>query len=212
MTLSRTRLLQIALLFTASIVLVAALYARALRYELVWMDETEIGEGAILLGPGESWTSAFTRPLHRGAGVNPYYRPLQILVATGIHRIAGPSPTAYHVALLVFAVATCTAFGALALYLWGSLPLALLATALAAAHPAMIESWVWISGLGEAMAAFFGIASIALGLIALAPGDRIRTGFAALSMASLVLALFSKEKAVATPLLLAVAWFAAALR
>ncbi len=212
MTPSRTRLLQIALLFAASIVLVAALYARALRYELVWMDETEIGEGAILLGPGESWTSAFTRPLHRGAGVNPYYRPLQILVATGIHRIAGPSPTAYHVALLVFAVATCTAFGALALYLWDSLPLALLAMALAAAHPAMIESWVWISGLGEAMAAFFGIASIALGLIALAPAGRIRTGFAALSMASLVLALFSKEKAVATPLLLAVAWFAAALR
>jgi tetratricopeptide (TPR) repeat protein len=212
MTLSRARRLQLALLFAASIVLVAALYARALRYELVWMDEAEIGEGAILLGPGESWASAFTRPLHRGAGVNPYYRPLQILVVTGIHRVAGPSPAAYRVALLVLAVATCTAFGALALYLWGSLPLALLATALAAAHPAMIESWVWISGLGEAMAAFFGIASIVLGLIALAPAGRIRTGFAALSTASLVLALFSKEKAVATPLLLAVAWFAAALR
>ncbi len=212
MTLSRVRLRQLALLFAASLVLVAALYARALRYELVWMDETEIGEGAILLGPGESWASAFTRSLHRGAGVNPYYRPLQILVATGIHRVAGPSPTAYRVTLLAFAVATCTAFGALALLLFESLPLALLAMALAAAHPAMIESWVWISGLGEAMAAFFAITSIVLGLLALAPTDRIGKGLAALSMLSLVLALLSKEKAVATPLLLAVAWLAATLR
>ena len=212
MMLSRARLLPLALLLAASVALIAGLYARALRYELVWMDETEIGEGAILIGPGESWASAFTRPLHRGAGVNPYYRPLQILVATAIHSVAGPWPTAYRVALLIFAVATCTAFGALALLLWGSLPLALLAMALAAAHPAMIESWVWISGLGEAMAAFFAITSILLGVIALAPPGRIHAGFAALSTASLVLALFSKEKAVAAPLLLAVTWFAAALR
>ncbi len=212
MMLSRTRRLQLAVLLAASIVLITGLYARALRYELVWMDETEIGEGAILLGPGESWVSAFTRPLHRGAGVNPYYRPLQILVATGIHSVAGAEPAAYRVALLLVAVATCTAFGALALLLWGSLPLALLATALAAAHPAMLESWVWISGLGEAMAALFAIASIALGLLALAPAGGIRKGFAALSTASLVLALFSKEKAVAAPLLLAVTWFAVALR
>ena len=212
MTLSRVRLRRLALLFAVSVALVAGLYARALRYELVWMDESEIGEGAILLGPGESIASAFTRPLHRGAGVNPYYRPLQILVASGIHAVAGPSPIAYRSALLILAVATCTAFGGLALLLWDSLPLALLAMALAAAHPAMIESWVWISGLGEAMAAFFAIASIGFGLLALAPADRIGKGFAALSTLSLVLALFSKEKGVVTPLLLALVWLAAALR
>ena len=208
----RDRALPLALLFAASLALVALLYARARNYELVWMDETEIGEGAILLAPGESWLSAFTRPLHRGAGVNPYYRPLQILVATGIHRVAGPAPTLYHVALLCLAVVTCTAFGALAWFLFDSLPLALLAVALAAAHPAMIESWVWISGLGEAMAACFAIGSVGLGMLALAQPGRPRLGFATLSTLALLLALFSKEKAVVTPLLLALVWLAAALR
>jgi tetratricopeptide (TPR) repeat protein len=204
--------LPFALITAASLALVALLYARALDYELVWMDETEIGEGAILIGPGESWASAFTRPLHRGPGVNPYYRPLQILVATGIHQVGGPAPTPYRVALLGFAVATCVAFGMLAWWLFASLPLALLAVALAAAHPAMLESWVWISGLGEAMAAFFAIASVALGALALSRDGRARLVFAALSTLSLLLALFSKEKSVVTPLLLAAVWLAVAVR
>ena len=208
----REAALPLALLFAASLVLVVGLYARARNYELVWMDETEIGEGAILVAPDESWASAFTRPLHRGAGVNPYYRPLQIVVATGIHRVAGSAPAPYRVVLLGFAVATCTIFGVLAWFLFGSLPLALLAVALAAAHPAMIESWVWISGLGEAMAAFFAIASVGLGVLALGRTGRTRLAFAALSTAALVLALFSKEKAVVTPLLLGLVWLAAALR
>ena len=206
------RALPLALIFAASFALVALLYARTRNYELVWMDETEIGEGAILLAPGESWASAFTRPLHRGVGVNPYYRPLQIVVATGIHRVAGPSPMPYRVALLGFAVATCSVFGALAWFLFGSLPLALLAVALAAAHPAMIESWAWISGLGEAMAACFAIASVGLGVLALEGTGRTRLAFGVLSTASLVLGLFSKEKVVVTPLLLAGVWLAAALR
>lgn len=208
----RESALAFAAITAASFVLIAGLYARALPYELVWMDETEIGESAILIGPGESWASAFTRPLHRGAGVNPYYRPLQILVATGVHRVAGPAPTPYRVVLLTFAVGTCVAFGMLAWWLFGSLPLALLAVAIAAAHPAMLESWVWISGLGEAMAAFFAIASVGLGALALSREGRARLVFAALSTLSLVLALFSKEKAVVTPLLLAAVWLAAALR
>ncbi len=205
----RESALPLAAIAAVSLALVALLYARALHYELVWMDETEIGDGAILIGPGESWASAFTRPLHRGAGVNPYYRPLQILVATAVDRVAGPAPAAYRVVLLGFAAATCFAFGALAWLLFDSLPLALLAVALAAAHPAMIESWVWISGLGEAMAAFFGIASVGLGVLALARSGRARLVCAALSTVLLVLALFSKEKAVVTPVLLAAVWLAA---
>ncbi len=208
----RQRAVPLALIFAASLALVALLYARARNYELVWMDETEIGEGAILLAPGESWTAAFTRPLHRGAGVNPYYRPLQIIVATAIHRVVGPAPTLYRVVLLAFAVATCTVFGALAWFLLDSLPLALLAVALAAAHPAMIESWVWISGLGEAMAACFALVSVALGVLALGRSGRSRLAWGALSTGLLVLALLSKEKAVVAPVLLAMTWLAGALR
>jgi tetratricopeptide (TPR) repeat protein len=189
-------------LLAVSVLAVLGLYGRALDYQLAWMDETEIGAGAIVLAPGESWTRAFTRPLHASAqGVNPYYRPLQIVVATAVHRVAGPAPRFYRAVLLGLAIGTCTAFGALALLLFESVPLAVAATLVAAAHPAMIEAWVWISGLGESLAGCFALASVGCGALVLA-GRGGRAGLA-LSLASLLLALLSKEKAVVVPALLA---------
>jgi hypothetical protein len=208
----RARLVPLLALLAASAAVVIALYGRALDYELVWMDQTEIAQGAIVLAPGAGWSSAFTRPLHASAqGANPYYRPLQILTATAVHRVAGPRPAAYRVVLLAAAIATCFAFGALALHLFGNLPLALATTVFAAAHPAMIESWVWISGLGEALAGCFVLASVAAGVLALERGGRARTLWSAASIAALALALLSKEKAVVAPLLVAAWWLARAL-
>ncbi|RIL05610.1 MAG: hypothetical protein DCC71_09810 [Proteobacteria bacterium] len=202
----RARLVPVALLLAAAVLLVLGLYGRALDYELVWMDEAEIGEGAIVLPPGAPWASAFTRPLHASsAGTNPYYRPLQIVVATAVHRVAGPAPRFHRAVLFAAAIATACAFGALAQGLTGSAALALAAVAFAAAHPAMLESWVWISGLGEALAGFFIVASVGLGAAALARGG---AAAAALSLGALLLALLSKEKAVATPLLVAAWWIA----
>ena len=199
-----------ALLFLLALFAIAGLYARTLGYGLVWMDEREIGEREIVLDAGEPWSAAFTRPLHRSepgvAATNPYYRPLQILLVTAIHRVAGPQPQAYRAVSLAIAVATCFAFGSLALLLFERLDLALLATALAALHPAGLESWVWISGIGEALSAFFTLASVALGLLAAGSATRGRAlGLAALSIAALVLALLAKEKGVAAPALLAAA-------
>jgi len=208
----RARLVPPLALLVASAAVVIALYGRALDYELVWMDQTEIAQGVIVLAPGAAWSSAFTRPLHASAqGVNPYYRPLQIVTATAVHRVAGPRPAAYRVVLLAAAIATCFAFGALALHLFGNLPLALATTVFAAAHPAMIESWVWISGLGEALAGCFAIASVLAGVLALERSGRARTVWSAASIAALALALLSKEKAVVAPLLVAAWWLARAL-
>ena len=204
------RALPLALVLLVSTAAIAVLYARALGYGLAWMDEREIGQGEIVLGADEPWTDAFTRPLHRSepgiAAANPYYRPLQILLVTAIHRVAGPQPPAYRVVSLALAVATCFAFGALALGLFGRLDLALLATALAALHPVGIESWVWISGIAEALSALFTIASVGLGLLAATAATRGRAlVLGALSVVALALALLAKEKGVAAPALLAVA-------
>jgi hypothetical protein len=199
----------LALLVALSLGAIAALYARTLDYRLVWMDEHEIGEREIVLAPGEPWSAAFTRPLHRSeagvAGANPYYRPLQILLVTAIHRVAGPLPRAYRLVSLALAVATCTAFGALALLLFGRSDLALLAAALAAVHPAGLESWVWISGIGEALSALFTIASVGFGLLCALQLGRRSLAFAALSAGAFVLALLAKEKGIAAPALLAAA-------
>jgi hypothetical protein len=196
----------LAILLVVAALAVAVLYGRTLDHQLVWMDETEIGEAAIVLAPGAPWSSAFTRPLHASAqGVNPYYRPLQILVATAVHRVAGPTPRAYRVVLFAAAIGTAFAFGALALHLFASLPLAIAALGVAIAHPAMIESWVWISGLGEALAGFFTIASVACAALALDRGPRARL-WTALAVAALALGLLSKEKAVVVPALVAALW------
>lgn len=208
----RARAGALALILALSVLAVLALYGRALDYELVWMDETEIGQRAIVLAPGESMGHAFTRPLHASAqGVNPYYRPLQIITASAVYRVAGPTPRFYRAVLLAAAIGTCFAFGALALHLFGSLPLALVATLVAAAHPAMIEVWVWISGLGEALSGAFVLASVAAGAFALDSRGRARTLWLALSLASLVLALLAKEKAVVVPVLLGGLWLARTL-
>jgi hypothetical protein len=182
----------------------ALLYARSLGYGLVWMDETEIGQGEVILQPGTPWSSAFTRPLHRGLGYaavgsNPYYRPLQILVASAVYRAAGPDPRPYHALALGIGAVTCVAFGALAWLLLRRLDLAVLAALLAAMHPAGLESYAWISGLSEAMAALFIIASVGLGLIWVVRGGAT---FGVGSGIALILALFSKEQGVVVPALL----------
>jgi hypothetical protein len=206
------RLGPLAALLGFATIIVVGLYGRALDYELAWMDETEIAQRAIVLAPGESPLHAFTRPLHASAqGVNPYWRPLQILTATAVYDVAGPTPRYYRVVLFAAAIATCFAFGALAWHLLGSLPLALVATALAAAHPAMIESWVWISGLGEALSGAFVLASVGASALALASAGRVRSAWELGSLAALALALLSKEKAVVVPVLVGALWLARAV-
>jgi tetratricopeptide (TPR) repeat protein len=69
----------------------------------------------------------------------------------------------------------------------------------------MIESWLWISGMGEALAGCFAIASVALAARAIATGSRDAV---VLSLCALVLALLSKEKAVVVPALVAALWAA----
>jgi tetratricopeptide (TPR) repeat protein len=207
-----SRLGSLAALLGFATVVVVGLYGRALDYELAWMDETEIAQRAIVLAPGESLGHAFTRPLHASTqGVNPYYRPLQILAATAVYDVAGPTPRYYRVLLLAAAIATCFAFGALAWHLLDSLVLAIVATGLAAAHPAMIESWVWISGLGEALSGAFVVASVGASALALASAGRARAGWTVLSLAALALALLSKEKAVVVPALVGALWLARAV-
>jgi tetratricopeptide (TPR) repeat protein len=184
-----------------------ALYLRGLDYGLAWMDETEIGAGEIVLAPGEPWTAAFTRPLHRSVagdpGANPYYRPLQILVVTEVHRLAGALPRAYRLVSFSAAVATCFGFGLLAWRLFGAPAPALAAVALAAVHPAGLEGWLWISGLGDALSTLFTMASLGLGVAAAARSGWRGAGAAVASIACFLLAVFAKEKGVVVPVLLA---------
>ena len=212
----RVRALRLLLLLTLPALVLVGLYARALDYGFTWMDEVEIAEREIVLGD-EPWTEAFKRPLHRtpdyAGGMNPYYRPFQILLATAVHRVAGPTPRYYRVISIAIGAATALAFGALAWLLLRRADLAALAALLAVAHPAGIESWLWISGNQEALSGFWVIVSVGLGLLAAgwaAPSGLTPPAnsglFALASGIAFVLALLSKEKGIVVPALLLAAF------
>lgn len=200
----------------APVLLFGLLYARALDHGFVWMDEREIVGREIVVEPAQ-WASAFTRPLHasQAAGFDelrsPYYRPLQILLVSAVAAGFGPSPRAFRAAGFVLAAATLALFGAFVTWLSGSAAAGALAAAIVAAHPVSIEPFVWISAISDTLGALFGSGALFAALLAAREGGRGRAALATSSWLALVLALFSKEKSVVLPGLLALAFAGAAL-
>jgi hypothetical protein len=187
-----------------------ALHARALDYGFVWVDEAEIAAGSILRPPGQI-LAAFGEPLQQGAGVataalaQPYYRPLQVVTASALAAGVGRVPRAFHALSLALGAATAALFGALALRLLRQPGAALLAGCLFAAHPGLLEIYVWVAGLSAALLGLFLIASLLCGLRAQQAGSpRARLGWGAASLAGLAAALLSKENAAVAPALLLV--------
>jgi len=184
------------------------LYAGSLGYELVWTDASAIGDGTLLRPPG-AVLAAFGEPLHRMSGrgaavIQPYYRPLQVVLLSEVDAYAGRDPGAFRSAGLVVASLCLVAFGLLARRLLGRADLALFAALWVAVHPVGIESTVWIAGISGPLCALFVILAVALGLRAADAGTRAAAaGWTLLSLVSLLAALLSKERALVTPALLA---------
>ena len=195
-----------------------ALHGRALGYDFVWVDRAEIVAGTILRPPGHI-LAAFGEPLQRVEGFatamlsQPYYRPLQVVTASALAASVGRSPRAFHALSLALGAATAGLFAALALALLRDPAAALLAGLLFAAHPGLLEIYVWVAGLSAALMGLCLIASLDTGLRSLCAGTaRARWGWGAASLATLALGLLSKENAAATPALLAALGLALWLR
>lgn len=192
------------------------LYLRTVDYGFVWMDQTEIVEGEILLEPG-SLARAFTQPLH-STGIagfeqlrNPYYRPLQTVLASLIHERFGPVPRWYRLASLAAGFLAVALFTVLAWRLLRSALAAAWAGGFVAAHPVAIEACVWISAMTEPLCAVFVLASLGAALLLLQASGRGRRGALALAaVLALVVALLFKEKGVVVPALLLAALVAGA--
>jgi hypothetical protein len=198
----RAQLIAVAL---APGLLLFALHLRTLDYGFVWTDQTEIVERSLVL-PAADLHEAFTQRRAAGAwdaGGWAYYRPLQVVVVSGIHAIAGQTPAVYRGVSLALGALTLGLFALLVL-IWLRAPLpAVFAAALPALHPAGLEVWVWIAGLSASMATFGVIAGLACAVLWLRdesiPGRRwLLPG----CLVSYGLALLSKESAVVLPALL----------
>ena len=195
-----------------------ALHGRALGYGFVWVDQAEIVAGTILRPPGQI-LAAFGQPLQRAEGFatvtlsQPYYRPLQVVTASALTAVFGADSRVFHAVSLVLGAATASLFAWLAL-LWLRDPAAaLVAATVFAAHPVLLEIYVWVAGLSAALMGVFVVASLPCALRALAATSAREGGlwFGA-SLAALALGLLSKENAAATPALLVALAIAQALR
>jgi tetratricopeptide (TPR) repeat protein len=185
-----------------------ALHLRALDYGFVWTDHGEIEAGSILR-PAGRLHEAFAQPLQHVDDFRtrhlqqPYYRPLQVVTASWLAHTFGREPRSFRAPSLALGAATVSLFALLVACLTGSAGAALLAGCVLAAHPVGLETWVWISGLSAALAAFFVVASLLLGVRALlARSSPARAALATGSLAALALGLLSKENAAVTPALL----------
>jgi hypothetical protein len=182
-----------------------ALHARTLDYELVWTDVPEIAHGTILRPPGRI-LHAFAEPLHAiddfaaTPFTQPYYRPLQVVVASSLAAAHSREARPLRVVTLALGAVTAILFTALAAGLLGSRPAALFAGSIFAVHPVGLEIYGWVGGLAAALAGAFAIASLLCATRALGDGSaRARASWGALSGAALCLGLLSKENAAVVP-------------
>lgn len=182
-----------------------ALHARSLPYEFVWTDRTELVQGLLIRPPGRI-LQAFGQPMYEDlAAVSPgsvqsYYRPVKVIAVSLVDLAFGRDPSAFRAVNLFIGALTYALLALLAGRLFGDPLSGGLVALLAAAHPAGIENYVWPSGIDDALAKLFIVASLLATVFAASGHDRasrLRRGGLALIL--LALALGSKESALVTP-------------
>lgn len=171
-----------------------ALYAAAIPNEFVFDDNHTLRTNPIVRDPSR-WAELFTDPSHG-------YRPVRYLSFILDYAIGGDRPWIYHVMNALYHGVTCFLVWRLLLRLTGDARAALAGALLFLAHPAHTESVAYISGRRDILTALFYVAAfLAFLRWRDTPGGSVRAGlgWAALSMASLALALGAKEMAVTFP-------------
>jgi hypothetical protein len=129
--------------------------------------------------PPQAWRSMF-------------YRPLAMLAYTGVYRVFGLSPFAYHgVSILLYAAAAASLYWLL-IGLGYSGTISLAAAVLFVVHPLHVEAVAWMAGLPEMLSGALMLGSLAC----FAHGRR------AWSWALGAAAILSKESALALPALI----------
>ena len=126
---------------------------------------------------------------------SPFYRPLQMLLYLIVYQVAGPSTVTFHALNLALHTANAGLLYMLGARLGFRKDATLCAALLWALHPVHTEAVTYISGTADPICALFQLT----GIIILARGYDCKSVLA--SSACLILALLSKESAVAFPLL-----------
>ncbi|MCZ6601832.1 MAG: hypothetical protein O6952_02365, partial [Planctomycetota bacterium] len=164
-------------------------YANAIPNGFVHDDHKLIEEESRITGPIDIHrifqTNYWGERLNAGL-----YRPLTVLSFAVNHAAFGLEPAAFHAVNVLLHAGASVALYFLLFAIFRSAPVAFGASILFALHPVHTEAVSGVVGRSEVLAALFGFLSLRL---ALPPFSLNRLGF---SLASLLLALLSKENAV----------------
>jgi hypothetical protein len=185
------------------------LYLTFLAYlPTVFFDFAYDDLALILLNPWmASWKSVvmfFTRSFWAFADFprpTDYYRPLVMTLLAMIRHIAGPAPGWFHLVVIGVHVLAVYLVYRVARALTGDGTLAAIAAAIFGLHPTKIESVAWISGVSDSLCLVFFLGCILVYLRWKNNGGRGQVPRSSLLL--LLLAMLSKEMAVAVPVLIA---------
>ena len=192
----------------AIVALAALCYANALHGDFVFDDGSLIVNNDVIKHPRNASAVFFSNLWGLIGQDTNYYRPLPLLLFMALHALFGKSPEAFHLVNIglhagTTALVFLTARTLLARSGARSAPAsyaAFAAAALFAVHPVHTEAVAWISGVMDVACAFFSL--LALYLYATRDDRAWSLLREALSLAALLLGLFSKEPAAVVPLVL----------
>jgi hypothetical protein len=138
------------------------LYASGLGSGFIYDDETLLVDSTRLVTatPKLAFTSDFWG-LSPRAWRSLHYRPLAMLTYSGVYRLFGISPFAFHSANILFHAAATASFYWLLLALGYSMGVSMAAALLFAAHPLHVESVEWMSGMTETQVSALMLGSLA---------------------------------------------------
>jgi protein O-mannosyl-transferase len=179
-----------------------ALYARVATFEFVQADDTDLIRGNIgFLQDLGNIPAAFARGYFdvegQTAGRKTYYRPLVIVSFMVDAQVRGADPHGYHLTNVLLHVLTVMLLFVVLRRLKAPDTPALVLALLFAVHPANVQAVAWIPGRNDTLMAAMALASI----IAFVEYRRTRrAGWLVAHAAALAAALFTKESALALPI------------
>jgi protein O-mannosyl-transferase len=187
--------------------LCGALYGRAVAFEFTRTDDTvQLVEHARFLSSFRNVPAAFSQSFFAANGVGNYYRPIVALTYMIDAQWAGAHPLPYHATNVILHLIAAWLLYLFARRLSAPADLALAAAAILVAHPALAEAVAWAPGRGDSLVAIWFLAA----MLCLLRYQETRTRGPLLAHVLFVLlALFTKEAAVALPLAFAMYLFLA---
>jgi protein O-mannosyl-transferase len=177
---------------------IVALYGITLSFPFVFDDIQLVKDNFVLLGDFKNILKAFTLDVFWKTPGS-YYRPALTVSLMIDALLGGQHPAWYHATNILLHCACAAAVLRLLLRLACPRPLAFVLGMVFAVHPVMVQAVAWVAGRNDLLMTLFAVASL-LTFLSFAQEGKWR--YLVSSSALLLLAVLSKESAVALPLLM----------